>query len=129
MLTPSIHTTYLKEVLLDFGKIHIYNNFMLAEINEEIVLDMEKCAQIVNISEIYFRHKNFAYITLRRNSYSVDPIIYLEVSHIKNLKAFAIVSSKETDYYNIKIEKHFLQKPLEIFQTVPEAIAWVETIL
>lgn len=35
MLTPSIHTTYLKEVLLDFGKIHIYNNFMLAEINEE----------------------------------------------------------------------------------------------
>lgn len=45
MLTPSIHTTYLKEVLLDFGKIHIYNNFMLAEINEEIVLDMEKCAQ------------------------------------------------------------------------------------
>lgn len=59
MLTPSIHTTYLKEVLLDFGKIHIYNNFMLAEINEEIVLDMEKCAQIVNISEIYFRHKNF----------------------------------------------------------------------
>lgn len=102
---------------------------MVAQLNEGITLNIETVQEIILIAKKHFPTQPFAYITIRKNSYAVDPMLYLKVFEIENLKAIAIVSSKFIDNHNVKIEKHFFNKPMNIFKTLPEAVAWVKTYL
>ena len=49
--------------------------------------------------------------------------------HLENLKAFAIVSQKSIDMHNVKIEKHFYKKPMELFDNLAYAIKWVKQVI
>lgn len=121
--------SYLKRYILQIGEIEIYDNYMLAQLNEGITLDIDTVCEILTISQKHFPKKPFAYITIRKNSYAVDPTIYLKIFEIKNLKAIAIVSEKLIHVQNIKIEQHFYNKPMNIFKTLSEAITWVKSHL
>ncbi|MEM6687694.1 MAG: STAS/SEC14 domain-containing protein, partial [Bacteroidota bacterium] len=59
----------------------------------------------------------------------VDPMVYLKVFEIQNLKAIAIVSDKFIDAHNVKIEKHFFNKPMQVFKTQKEAVIWINSFL
>lgn len=112
---------------LEIGEVVVYEDFMVAKLNEGIILTLERTFELIGISEIHFRDKNFGYITLRDNSYSIDPTIYIHIKNLSNLKAFAIVSAKAADKHNFKIEKHFFEpKPMRLFDTKEEAILWVK---
>ncbi|MDO6782369.1 hypothetical protein Q4604_24245, partial [Marinovum sp. 1_MG-2023] len=78
-------------------------------------ITLEKVFQIIGISEIHFRDRDFGYISLRKNSYAIDPTVYNFVRGLENLKALAIVSVKEIDMHNFKIEKMFYKKPMKFF--------------
>lgn len=121
--------SYLKKYTLQIGKIEVYTNYMLAQLNEGITLNIESVSEILLIANKHFPKESFAYITIRKNSYAVDPMMYLKVFEIKNLKAIAIVSNKFIDNHNVKIEKHFFNKPMNIFKTLPEAVTWIKTYL
>jgi hypothetical protein len=45
---------------------------------------------------------------------------------MSNLKAFAIVSVKEIDMHNFKIEKMFYKKSMKFFIEFDNALAWVK---
>ncbi|MEM6542757.1 MAG: STAS/SEC14 domain-containing protein, partial [Bacteroidota bacterium] len=45
---------------------------------------------------------------------------------LDNLKAFAIVSKKEIDMHNFKIEKLFYKKNMEFFIEYENAIVWIK---
>jgi hypothetical protein len=112
---------------LEIGRISVYKNFMLAKLNEGIVLTLERAFELIGIAEIHFRNKNFAYITIRKNSYSVDPTIYKHIKELTNLKAIAIVSANKFEKYSFKIEKHFFDtKPMKLFNELEDAINWVK---
>jgi hypothetical protein len=98
---------------------------MVSMFKEEAVLTLETAYQVIGISEIHFRNKNFGIISLRKNSYAVDPITYTYLRQLNNLKAFAIVSVKEIDMHNFKIEKLFYKKPMKFFIEFDNALAWV----
>ena len=115
----------VREYDLEIGKIQVYKNYMVSLFEEDATLTMETAYQVIGISEIHFRNKNFGIISLRKNSYAVDPITYTYLRQLDNLKAIAIVSIKEIDMHNFKIEKLFYKKPMKFFIEYDNALAWV----
>lgn len=111
---------------MDVGKVQVYENYMVALFDEGATLTLERVYQIIGISEIHFRNKNFGYISLRKNSFAVDPTIYTYLRQLEHLKAFAIVSVKEIDMHNFKIEKLFYKKPMKFFIEYDNALKWVK---
>ncbi|RNC88624.1 MAG: STAS/SEC14 domain-containing protein [Allomuricauda sp.] len=118
-------TTVVKEYQLDIGSVLVYDDYMVSTFDEGATVTLERAYQVIGISEIHFRNKPFAYISMRKNSYAVDPVIYTYIRGLRNLKAFAIVSKKEIDMHNFKIEKLFYKKNMEFFIEYENALAWI----
>lgn len=116
----------VKEYHLETGVIQVFENYMVSTFKEGSTITLEKAYQIIGISEIHFRGKDFGYISLRKNSYAIDPIVYTYIRGLENLKAFAIVSKKEIDMHNFKIEKMFYKKNMEFFIEFDNALVWTK---
>ncbi|MFK7814336.1 MAG: STAS/SEC14 domain-containing protein [Maribacter sp.] len=125
-LGQSKKTVVVREYQLEVGKIQVFENHMVSVFEDGATLTLERAYQILGIAEIHFRNKNFGYISLRKNSYAVDPTVYTYLRSLDNLKAFAIVSVKEIDMHNFKIEKLFYKKPMKFFIQYENALAWVK---
>ncbi|MGB5360312.1 STAS/SEC14 domain-containing protein [Eudoraea sp.] len=123
---PAKKKIIVKEYNLDIGTVQVLKNHMVVIFDEGATLTLERAYQIIGISEIHFRDTNFGIISLRKNSYAVDPTIYNYLRELKNLKAFAIVSVKEVDMHNFKIEKLFYKKPMKFYIDYNNALAWVQ---
>ncbi|WP_343486686.1 STAS/SEC14 domain-containing protein [Allomuricauda sp. d1] len=119
-------TILVKEYGLDIGTVCVYDNYMVSTFDEGATLTLERAYQIIGISEIHFRNRPFGYISMRKNSYAIDPTVYTYLRGLKNLKAFAIVSKKEIDMHNFKIEKLFYKRKMEFFIEYDNALAWVK---
>ncbi|WP_179335473.1 hypothetical protein [Winogradskyella costae] len=114
----------IKKLSFNFGELSIYDNYVLAVMKEGVTISPNYNDVLVDISETYFRNKNFIYITHRIHSYSVDPQIYYKTEKIENLIGFAVVSHNYQAKLNAQIEKMFFKKPLMIFSDIEEAITW-----
>ena len=119
-------TIVVKEYHLDIGIVQVFDDYMVSIFKEGTTVTLERAYQIIGISEIHFRGKKFGYISLRKHSYAIDPVIYTYVRGLENLKAFAIVSKKEIDMHNFKIEKMFYKKNMEFFIEYENAVSWVK---
>lgn len=118
-------TVIVREYQLEIGKVQVYDDYMVSIFDEGATLTLERAYQIIGISEIHFRDRGFGYISLRKHSYAIDPTIYTYIRELENLKAFAIVSIKEMDMHNFKIEKLFYKKPMKFFIEFSNALSWV----
>lgn len=125
MKIPAKKTVVVREYYLDVGKIQVFDNYMVSIFDEGATLTLERAYQIIGISEIHFRDRAFGFISHRINSYAIDPIVYTYLRELDNLKAFAIVSSKEVDMHNFNIEKMFFKKPMKFFIEYQNALDWV----
>ncbi len=119
-------TIIVREYNLGIGVVQVYENYMVAIFEEGATLTLERTYQIIGISEIHFRDKPFGFISLRKHSYAIDPTVYTYLRELINLKAFAIVSVKEIDMHNFKIEKLFYKKPMKFFIEFDNALTWVK---
>lgn len=125
MKIPAKKTVIVREYYLDVGKIQVFDNYMVSIFDEGATLTLERAYQIIGISEIHFRDRAFGFISHRINSYAIDPIVYTYLRELDNLKAFAIVSSKEVDMHNFNIEKMFFKKPMKFFIEYQNGLDWV----
>ncbi|MCV6629426.1 MAG: STAS/SEC14 domain-containing protein [Flavobacteriaceae bacterium] len=125
-LNPASDTVVVKEYQLDIGQILVYDNYMVSIIKHGATINLEKTYQLIGIAELHFRDKNFGYISVRKNSYALDPTIYTYLRGLKNLKAFAIVSTKELDMHNFNIEKLFYKKAMKLFLDFESGAHWVQ---
>lgn len=123
------NASHIKKYTLQIGEVEIYESYILAQFNEGITINAEVVEQIIAIAQKHFPLQSFAYITIRKNSYAVDPMVYLKAFELENLKAIAIVSNKFIDNHNVKIEKHFFNKPMRVYETLEEAVSWSKTYL
>ncbi|KAA3625622.1 MAG: hypothetical protein DWP94_00370 [Flavobacterium sp.] len=110
----------------DFGVAQLYRDYILMEMNEGITVDFEINKQLCDYAANFYKDKPFGYITHRKNSYSVDPYVYIETSKLKGLVAFAIVSNKNIRRETAILEQIFLNKPLKTFKDLKPAISWVQ---
>ena len=122
---PAKKTVIVREYLLDVGKIQVYDNYMVSIFDEGATLTLERVYQIIGISEIHFRDRNFGFISHRINSYAIDPTVYTYLRQLDNLKAYAVVSNKEVDMHNFHIEKLFYKKPMKFFVDDHKGMEWV----
>ncbi|WP_299779827.1 hypothetical protein [uncultured Formosa sp.] len=113
----------------EFGSLKLYENYVLAEMNEGVTITTKDNAILVNIAKEYYKGKPFAYISNRRHSYSVDPSVYLEASKIENLIGFAIVTNRPTALNNTKVERMFSKKTYITFEIISEAKLWANSIV
>ena len=119
-------TVIVREYRVETGTVQVFDDYMVSVFDEGSTLTLERAYQLIGISEIHFRDKNFGMISLRKNSYAIDPTIYDYLKELENLKALAIVSIKEIDMHNFKIEKMFYKKPMKFFIEFDNALAWVK---
>lgn len=122
---PAKKTVIVREYLLDVGKIQVFDNYMVSIFEEGATLTLERAYQIIGISEIHFRDGNFGFISHRVNSYAIDPTVYTYLRQLDNLKAYAVVSTKEVDMHNFHIEKLFYKKPMKFFVDYQNGLEWV----
>lgn len=113
---------------LDFCKLELHEDYVLAVMNEGIVVDKENNAVLIDIAEKHY-NKPFIYITHRVNSYSVDPIVYIKTAELELLKGFAVVSKDPVQKSQTSYEKTFFNKEFRYFETVEDAIKWKDQIL
>ncbi|WP_405224862.1 hypothetical protein [Dokdonia sp. Asnod1-B02] len=97
--------------------------------NEGITVSPNLNDILLAVAEIYYSDREFVYITHRINSYSIDPIVYIETSKIKNLKGFIAVCPNKSLIESFRIEKLFFEKPFAVYQTLDEALAYKEELL
>ncbi len=112
-----------------FGEVFLSEHYMVAVMNEGMTVTLEVHGELVALAESVFDGRPFGYITHRINSYSVDPKVYLETSKIENLVGFAVVTNKPISESNTEIEQLFLNKPIEVFKSLDEAVDWVNSII
>ncbi len=117
------------KLTFDFCEMHIYDNYMVVTMNDGVTIGVEHNKTLINVADTYYKNKPFVYITHRINSYSVDPAVYRETSKINNLVGFCVVSKNYLAKSTAQIEKLFLNKPFEIFDTLKEAIEWSKSVL
>ncbi|NAS29901.1 hypothetical protein GTQ40_02855 [Flavobacteriaceae bacterium R38] len=115
----------------DFGfcVIEVYDDYIKNTVKEGVILQPEHNNILLDIVKEHFNNKPFVYITHRIHSYSVNPVIYLETSKIQNLAGIAVVSKRNQQKNLVKLEKIFLKKEFNIFDTMEEAITWKDQIL
>ena len=114
---------------LEFGTVFIADHYILAVMNEGVTILPEHNQNLVDAAERFFKDRPFGYITHRIHSYSVDPKVYLETSKISNLVAFAVVSGDQISLNNTKVEQLFLDKPVQLFDELEAAQAWIQDIV
>ncbi|MCM4165149.1 MULTISPECIES: STAS/SEC14 domain-containing protein [unclassified Arenibacter] len=119
-------TIIVREYQLDIGKVQVFDDYMVSIFNEGTTITKERVFQIIGIMEIHFRNKNFGYISLRKHSYAIDPMVYNQIREIENIKAFAVVSIKEIDMHNFNIERLFYKKPMKFFIDQDNALLWIK---
>lgn len=119
-------TIIVQEYRLETALVQVFENYMVVIFDEGSTLTLERAYQIIGISEIHFRDRDFGYISWRQNPYAVDPTVYTYLRQLENLKAFAIVSIKEIDMHNFKIEKLFYKNSMKFFIEYDNALAWVK---
>ncbi|MBQ0735473.1 hypothetical protein [Aquimarina celericrescens] len=114
---------------LGFCQVNIYDDYVIAIMNEGITVIPEYNDIFLKIVERHFLNKAFVYISHRIHSYSVDPTIYFETARIKNLIGFAVVSSDPKQKMLTQVEKNFFGKDFKHFETLDQAILWKDEII
>ena len=111
---------------LDFTHLEFFENYVISELHEDIVLDLEKLHRLIIACNDYYGKKNHVYISKRKNNYNVNPTIYMGLNDVKNLCGIAVVSQKTSSLNMAHFEKNFSKIPYEVFLELPDAIAWAE---
>ncbi|MGB5364411.1 MAG: hypothetical protein WBN17_14020 [Aureibaculum sp.] len=112
--------------VFDFCILKFYDNYVISIINEGVTVSKDISDKICQTAINYYQGKPFVYITHRIHSYSVDPSVYHDVSKIKNLAGFVVVSESKLSIKNALLEKIFLNKPFQIFSNLEDAVLWAE---
>ncbi|HKL34769.1 MAG TPA: hypothetical protein VJ899_00610 [Salegentibacter sp.] len=114
---------------LEFGQVRIFQNILIAEVNEGVLFNASKNLELLNIGKEVFDNGPYGYISLRKNSYAVDPLVYREAALAENLKAIAVVSENELIKLNAhNVERQFYKDSgaFEVFDNLDEAINWIQ---
>ncbi|MEO8933768.1 MAG: hypothetical protein ABI295_05625 [Xanthomarina sp.] len=111
------------------SEIFIFDDFLICQIREGATIKLEHHIKLNEIISKHFSDRRIVYISNRVNSYSIDPLTYVEIEKIPNLIAIAMIPETELMRKNAEYERDFYDKPYEIFSNLSEAIAWAYSIL
>jgi len=116
-----------KKIQLSFGKFFICEDFVVAELNQEIHVDwliLQKIAYM--IIEQYGTSKKIGFISNKVNSYSIDPFVWVTFNEKYDfIESTAIIWYNDAGFVSATLEKMFLKNNVKLCQSLEEAIHWV----
>ncbi len=122
----------IQEINYPFGNYYLFENFVVGEINKDVVFTWHNHAKIVveELTELYDQNgKDLVYITNRIHPYSVVPSDWINFYKSKYLlKGYAIVSYNQKGLLNTLLEKLFMRNKLQSFDNLTDAIVWAKNL-
>ena len=121
------------ELNYSFGNYYLFDSFVVAEINEDVVYTWNDHGKVVveDLSNLYENNgESLIYITNRINDYAVKPSDWIKFyKNNFNLKGYAIVNYSKRGYFNSLLEKIFASTTSFVnFSSLDEAIIWAKKI-
>jgi hypothetical protein len=119
-------TKHLKTLDLDFGRFELYPDVIIGRINEGIHFNIELNNMLADaVISHYGENYKLGYISIRENSYSIDPMVHLHNTKHKKLCCISIVETKMLGMSSDTLESKFF-KPgkLKSFTNKKEALDW-----
>ncbi|MCM8569906.1 hypothetical protein NE848_10990 [Gramella jeungdoensis] len=113
---------------LDFTYLEFYQNYVISTVKEGTILEEEQVDELIDTCKEHYGDEAFVYISNRKFSYNVNPLIYLNLFKIENLEGIAVTSSNPDALKTANFERHFSQVPVELFQGMDEAKAWANSL-
>lgn len=117
-----------KQVELDFTTLIFFNDYVISTVKNDIVLEKDQVHKLKENCREFFGDKDFAFISVRKNNFNVNPIIYLNLEDTK-VRGIAIVSEDFSRLQTANFEKQFSPVPFELFQNIDEARAWAHGLV
>lgn len=114
---------------LDYAQLFIFENYVISQINEGIVLRPENNDEMRDIIQNYFIDKKWVYISNRVHDYTVNPVTYLETSKITDLLGICIVTTSVIGKKTALFESKFYSKKFMVASNIVEAINWAVEVL
>ena len=119
----------LQTIELEFTILEFYSTYVVSRVRENVVFSQRQVTDLVEVCSDFYKRKKFVYLSLRVNNYNVDPTIYLNINHVKNLAGIGIVSSNSAALKMANFEQKFSKVPFSIFMDMEDAREWVTEIL
>lgn len=114
----------------DFGEFMLYENYVIGIINEGVVFSKKEHEVLMEICSEQYKNSPFGYISNRIHSYTIDPMIYMNMSTHDNFIAIAVVCNNNKMIEQIsKIEELFFDKHFEHFDNLNTAQEWVSMLV
>lgn len=113
-------------IKLHFCELDIRKNIVIATINEGVHLSLELSEEMVIAVYNIIGDKPTVYISNRINSYSVDPILYTNLSKIENIIGFGIINFTSKKSRCSEVEKLFYNKRIQHFDNITTALLWAK---
>ena len=114
---------------LDYCEIFLLENVLVKQIEEGQIISSNHIDELLQILDKHFKDKPVIYLSNRTFSYSVDPLVYKEVSKIKNIIGIGIIVSGNQRVQNAFYEGKFYEKEFEVFRHFYEAMTWANSLL
>lgn len=119
-------TKKIKTLDLNFGKFELYTDVIIGRIKEGVHFDLKINNLLAEaIISCYGSNYKLGYISIRENSYSIDPMVHLHNTRHEELCCVSIVETNEHVMSSVALESKFF-KPgkLKSFKNQEEALLW-----
>lgn len=116
----------MKSVDFEFGKFEFYPEMIIGRLKEGIHYDMKKNQLLFEaVINHYGLEMPISYISIRENSYSIDPMVHRHNKQYDSLCGIAIVQDEKSELCSIALEsKFFKEGKLVQFNEIEEALVW-----
>jgi hypothetical protein len=115
----------LKKTLdTDIGMIYFYENIVIFEAKEGIIMSYKTGFSILLKGLNYLGSKRWVLISNRVHSYSIKPMDYKYLNKVPTLSAVVVVNYSELGHSNAELEAKFCKKPFHVFDNLTEAVIW-----
>ena len=104
-----------------------YDNYVIAEANEGIVLDKEIVTKTLKVILDHYKDDSFTVISHRKNNYTVDVDVYT-LKLMKKIRALAIVSSDSSVKEKALIEQLAFNPTFAFFENLEDARSWALSV-
>ncbi len=113
---------------LDFGSLITFDNYVILVVNEGVSYRTKENKILMEILKDIYKDNNFTIISYRMFSFSVDPIVYYQLSKLNSLIGICVVSEDESNIGTAEFEKSFYQKEFKLQNSIEEAKKWAEKL-
>lgn len=117
-----------KTIELDFIRLDLFEDYIIATVHEGVLMDIQKIEVLHEAYIPYYPNKKFGYIDNRVNDYTINLSPDLYNIRYQGMTGLAVVCYTELAYRNSLFEKSFYNWPFDSFQTLEEAILWIEEL-